>query len=149
ARSMADTGPIEGRYMPHAPRFRPIRKAPAQPNATPPASDGARPNQFTTRVCRSIPHLLELVARIVGVAAPIVVRVRGGLVRALGDGFREIFVRQFMQNFGRAKSLIPLAGRDESRAGHRISIPNASLAFPMAWRRPSTSGFRGRPPRQK
>src|SRR6516225_11331274 len=33
----------------------PIRKAPAQPNATPPASDGARPNQFTTRVCRSRP----------------------------------------------------------------------------------------------
>src|SRR5262249_25069518 len=54
ARSMADTGPMGGRYMPHAP---PIvgryGKAPAQPNATPPASDGARPNRLTTRVCRS------------------------------------------------------------------------------------------------
>src|SRR5215471_19019177 len=50
ARSMPDTGPMEGRYMPHAPPdCWPIPKAPAQPNATPPASDGARPNQFTTR----------------------------------------------------------------------------------------------------
>src|SRR5215813_10619369 len=92
-RYRADGGPIHATCTPDC---RPIRKAPAQPNATPPASDGARPNRFTTR---PVPHLLELVARIVGVAAPIVVRVRGGLVRALVDGLREIFVRQFMQNF--------------------------------------------------
>src|SRR5215471_7920282 len=49
-RYRADRGPIHATC---APDCRPIRKAPAQPNATPPASDGARPNQFTTRVCRS------------------------------------------------------------------------------------------------
>jgi hypothetical protein len=47
---MADTGPIHATCTPDC---RPIRKAPAQPNATPPTSDGARPYQFTTRVCRS------------------------------------------------------------------------------------------------
>src|SRR5262249_46587400 len=46
----ADGGPIHATCTPDC---RPIRKAPAQPNATPPASDGARPNRFTTRVCRS------------------------------------------------------------------------------------------------
>src|SRR5262245_17454713 len=49
-RYRADRGPIHATCTPDC---WPIRKAPAQPNATPPASDGARPNQFTTRVCRS------------------------------------------------------------------------------------------------
>src|SRR5262245_18803795 len=49
-RYRADRGPIHATCTPD---WKPIRKAPAQPNATPPASDGARPNQFTTRVCRS------------------------------------------------------------------------------------------------
>src|SRR5262245_16410503 len=42
----ADGGPIHATYTPDC---RPIRKVPAQPNATPPASDGARPTRFTTR----------------------------------------------------------------------------------------------------
>ena len=44
---------------------RPIAEAAAQPNARPPASDGARPNQFTTRVCRSsrLEHRDMLVVR--------------------------------------------------------------------------------------
>src|SRR5262249_43290134 len=87
--SHANYSPFDGRYRAdggsiHAtctPDCRPIRKAPAQPNATPPASDGARPNQFTTRgPCASAAEVQEahephLVAFIVPVQAPLVVLV--------------------------------------------------------------------------
>src|SRR5262249_22045686 len=53
ARSMADRGPIHATCTPDC---RPIRKAPAQPNATPPASDGARPNHHAR-----LPHWLGLI----------------------------------------------------------------------------------------
>jgi len=124
---MADTGLMGGRYMPHAPPI--VGRYGKRPHSRMRRLQlRTRPNRFTTR---PVPHLLELVARIVGVAAPIVVRVRGGLVRALGDGLREIFVRQFMQNFGRAKSLIPLAGRDEPEPD--IVFRSPTHPWPSQW----------------
>src|SRR5215831_17998749 len=56
----ANYSPFDGRYRadggPIHATCTPIRKAPAQPNATPPASDGARPNRFTTRGPLSRPN---------------------------------------------------------------------------------------------